>query len=257
MNDSVLYVDPSFTGTGLYFVDRTVNRAEFALIAGRTGTMRTYENYARTAFRVADMFDSYLRTFEPSVVKLEVPPPFGQTSAGLTGLSFLLLERLRRLPSLTRLELINPSFISFSQRKWFSDEASRPRIAQEFLKRQKAKVLGTEWVNEDLLEDNDVATAYLFSIFEKIKGDNPFHEFHTESFEIKSSDSSPLSPTTLPPPSSNLSTTRTTNPPTTRINTKILSQEIISYTAAGERAVQAPRGLKAVPRPRAVKKPIR
>ena len=69
--------------------------------------------------------------------------------------------------------------------------------------------------------------------------------------------SSPLSPTTLPPPSSNLSTTRTTNPPTTRINTKILSQEIISYTAAGERAVQAPRGLKAVPRPRAVKKPIR
>jgi hypothetical protein len=170
-----LYIDPSYTGTGLFLIDTVTPSFRFDLIAPPHGTMRTYENYFWTARAVEDQLIAYLDTHRPSVVKLEIPPPFGQTSAGLTGLSYLLLASILRGPGLERVELITPQFISNAQRKYFSVHTKRSYIAQEFLLRQKRAGREVLTENEALLEDNDVATAYLFYIFEKIvEGAKPF-----------------------------------------------------------------------------------
>jgi len=176
---SVLYVDPSYTGTGLFLLDRAAKRMEFGLIAPDRKTMRSYENYFATALVVEREFSSYLLTRKPVVLKLEVPPPVGQTSAGLTGLSYVLLASVLRIRGLTgypeRIELISPYFISTQQKKMFSDLSSRSDIAKSFLSIQKTRSPGLFTENEDLLEDNDVATAYLFYMFEAVaEGAKPF-----------------------------------------------------------------------------------
>jgi hypothetical protein len=164
----VLYIDPSYTCTGLFMVDHSTRRMVFGKIDPDRATMRSYGNYFATAQAVLNGLDSILFSWSPSIVKLEVPPPFGQTSAGLTGLSFLLLARILRTPGLERVELINPAFISRYQRAHFTDETSRSRIAAEFLRRQGDLVRGVSMMSPELIEDNDVATAYLFYAFEKL-----------------------------------------------------------------------------------------
>lgn len=176
---SVLYVDPSYTGTGLYLLDRAAKRMEFGLIAPDRKTMRSYENYFATALVVEREFSSYLLHRKPVALKLEVPPPVGQTSAGLTGLSYVLLASVLRVRGLTgypeRIELISPYFISTQQKKMFSDLSSRSDIAKAFLSIQKKRSPGLVIENEALLEDNDVATAYLFYMFEAVaEGAKPF-----------------------------------------------------------------------------------
>jgi len=203
MGESILYVDPSFKGTGLFLVDSSTKTFTFGLIQAKEGTMRSYENYATTGLRVVDGFLTFLEAHQPSIVKLEVPPPRGQTSAGLMGLSFLLIDRAARLPCVERIELINPTFVSLAQRKLYSDTASRSRIAKEFSQRQKKWVLGSVWVNEELLDDNDVSTAYLFYVFEKIHEGSPFRTFPTKP-------SKPLTTTTTNTPTHHTTTTTTT-----------------------------------------------
>ena len=174
MVSRVLYIDPSFTCTGLCLVDRENHTISLDAIDPDRETMRTYANYFRTACLVEAALSVYLERHQPNAVKLEIPPPVGQTSAGLSGLSYLLLSRILRVPGLERVELIPPNFISNQQRRHFSEFSPRSMIAREFLSMME-RSQGVLSGNAGLLENNDVATAFLFYCFEKMsEGDKPF-----------------------------------------------------------------------------------
>lgn len=173
MSLRILYIDPSFTCTGLCLIDQGERTITFDAIDPARKTMRTYENYFRTACLVEAALSDYLQSHQPNAIALEIPPPVGQTAAGLSGLSYLLLSRILRCPGLERVELIPPNFISNQQRKHFSEYSPRPMIAAAFLG-QMERSQGVQTRNAGLLSNNDVATAFLFHIFGKLAEDQPF-----------------------------------------------------------------------------------
>ena len=173
---SVLYCDPSFTCTGLCLINFNTRVISFDRIKTDFGTLRKYENYFRAGLAVADTFAKKIQDWQPSVLKIEIPPPIGQTAAGLTGLNCLLLARARDCTSLERTELINPAIVGNMQERYFGRFSTRSQIAQAVLVRmvESGQVVGT--VNPELLDDNDVATAFLFYVFEKLRRQEDYSE---------------------------------------------------------------------------------
>jgi hypothetical protein len=101
-------------------------------------------------------------------VVIEIPPPIGQTSAGLTGLGFLLLQTLTGVFNPGDVLLLNPRSVGDWIKSVAFKGADRCDIVRHITGRIRTKrPLHIE--GEDvLLQDNDAATAYLFYVIESL-----------------------------------------------------------------------------------------
>lgn len=93
-----VYVDPSYTGTGIVFHHLGTDAVDLFLLSAEK-TKRTLDRFFSSATAIRDQFSTLLGSalhdgLVPTVY-MEQPFPNGQTSAGLFGLQFLLLDVLR------------------------------------------------------------------------------------------------------------------------------------------------------------------
>jgi len=130
--------------------------------------LRTYARYYEAARFCAFSLREFLYTASITIsrVVIEVPPPIGQTSAGLTGLGFVLLEVLQEALLGGPIVLLSPQSIGNWVKAIAFKGADRCAIAEHIVGRiRETRSLLIE--REDLLrENNDVATAFLFYVIE-------------------------------------------------------------------------------------------
>lgn len=173
---SVLYVDPSYKCTGLFLIQKDEafpKEGEASFIFDRIKlppfTKRNFQKYFFVAYNIKEAFLNKIFHFKQRYGLDEVfwEYPFvsfgkgGQASNGLWGLSFMLLSGLRERYADVPVRLIHTTFIS-SQHKKHGDGMSRSDKAWDTV--QRMSETGRVQVLSDvkLIQDEDIATAFLF-----------------------------------------------------------------------------------------------
>lgn len=171
-----IFVDPSFTSTGVVVLDRIDKNFTFYCLRGEGGSMRSYKRYVDKAYSVISQLEQILTFYErfheekPRFL-YEIPPPRGLSSSGLYGLSFLIHNLVKDRVQYLRVYSAN-AVSSFCKKCGEPDPKKRGHVAHQFMDRLLEKNSSYLVKNVSLLNDktqNDVATAFLFYIMEKAR----------------------------------------------------------------------------------------
>lgn len=164
---STLWVDPSYTGTGLCYVE---GKQVILGLVSSPGTKRSLEMYWKAAYQLQKDLKRWVseHSCQHYNVYMEAPVPMGMSSPGLYALQFLYLHNFACDALFENLYSISPSWIRSCLRTKFHVEVSGRSKGErkEFcaLEASLAKQEGYTIFNEELFKhrDDDVATAFLF-----------------------------------------------------------------------------------------------
>ncbi len=172
-----VFIDPAYFSTGLFILNEKTSKFSFDAVVCEGDSLKSYENYLHKADIVSNMVVKRIAHYNPIEVYVEIPPPIGHTSAGLYGLSFLLVTRLKSQGY--RVFAIPTQLVYNFQKKYYQSKKHKDRlyIALDLFKQQRILNNGITFDGIMHLENNiDTATAYLFYVFsnERIKTDKKF-----------------------------------------------------------------------------------
>lgn len=159
-----IWIDPSYTGTGVAIFNYYSKVVTLGLF-GNNNSKRSLIKFFVESLNLSRQFKDWMYTKRLSLpvhVYIEYPPPTGQSSAGLYGLQFMLLNYLRTVTN--HIYGINPKYISTHVKKIKGTDSisTRKNFAIEYL--DSLKNQGWKIEGEFLLKKAgcDVQTALLF-----------------------------------------------------------------------------------------------
>lgn len=172
-----VWIDPSYTGTGVAVFKEDVKELNFALFS-RAETKRSLINYFNAADSLTKQLKHFLLGFQPDQVFMEYPPPTSQSSAGLYGLQYLYLQMLREFN--VPIYGIPPKFLKSSVVKHLGSDSisNRKKFTNELI----VQYINSGWKVPELkllkLAGCDIHTAFLFKYFTDLSGKVwPMYEF--------------------------------------------------------------------------------
>jgi hypothetical protein len=184
-NGVVLFVDPSYTCTGLAFVsmgtksihlDRLKHNKKFKWLDAdandKGSAIKRFDRYYKVAVVYCYKLLDLLARYNPERVVMEYPLPMSQAGGALVGLGMMLLGVLRDYRSIEHIELINPSWVNRTYKKisFVRDRGSQAvRVAEvDHIMSTDVRVADYSLGFDVKKMDADMATAFLFWYYKDI-----------------------------------------------------------------------------------------
>lgn len=162
-----VWIDPSYTGSGICVVDADNKEIEFGLLS-RPETKRGLPEYWLAAQILAGKLKEFLSDIKNSGldVYMEAPIPMGNSAPGLWGLQFMYLDTIYHDYDVKNIYSISPAWISRATKKYLHVDNHRLSDFKPAVEKLVVELETAGWKikNRELLKHSgaDVHTAFLF-----------------------------------------------------------------------------------------------